>query len=280
MEYVRKTVLESILPADVRASNAYSADFDTLPWHGLAKFHLDAEAQGSGKELTVKLQESDEIEEGGKYDTETSLGDTILRSASNTNIKLGARFTQDGAKQVKKIVLQLKRAGTITAGKIVKVSLYTENSDVPDTLLGTSADVLCSSIGTSYESVEFEFAVPVDLEDATDYCVVLEGDYDVSGTNCIKWETDTVVSGGNFIHYTTDWQAATATKSFLFANWEYDFADITGGAFTKVEDEAATEDITLNIDNMKAYIRAVTTGASSNTGATCLIMIGAQKYPS
>lgn len=280
MEFIRKTVLQSILPADVRASNAYSADFETLPWHGLAKFHLDAEAQGSGKELTVKLQESDEIEEGGKYDTETSLGDTILRSASNTNIKLGARFTQSGARQVKKIILQLKRTGTITAGKVLTAKIYTESGDEPSVLLGTSGNVLCSSIGTDYESVEFEFAVPVDLADATDYFVVLEGDYDVSGSNCISWETDTVVSGGNFIHYTTAWQAATATKSFLFANWEYEFADITSGGFTKVENEAATEDITLNIDNMKAYIRAVSTGASSNTGATCLVMIGAQKYPS
>lgn len=280
MEYVRKTVIKSILPADVRASNVYSADIDTVPWLGLAKFYLDAEAQGSGKELTVKLQESAEIREGVKYDKETSLGDTVLRSAADTNIKLGARFKQVGAKQVKKIVLQLKRSGTITAGKIVKVSLYTEDSNAPDTLLATSTNVLCSDIGTSYQSVEFEFAVPVDLTNVVDYFVVLEGDYDESGTNCIKWQTDTVISSGNFIDFTTTWQAATATKSFLFVNWEYDFKDISGGAFTKVEDALATEDITLNIDNIKSYLRAITTGANSNTGASCLIMVGVKKYPS
>lgn len=283
MEFIRKTVVQSILPATVRATASTvfpSVDFETRPWHGLAKFYLDAEAQGSGDEVTVKLQESAIAAAGATYDTETSLGDTILRSGSNVNIKLGARFTQDGERQVKKIVLPLKRTGTITAGKVLTVSLYTESGDEPSALLGSAATVLCSAIGTDYENVEFTFATPVDLADATDYFVVLEGDYTVSSSNCISWETDTIVSGGNFIDYTTSWQSATDTKSFLFANWEYNFTDITDGEFTLVENEAATEDITLNIDNTKAYIRAIaTTNAGANAGATCLVMIGAQKYP-
>lgn len=281
MEYIGKTSVLSLLPADVRAAVAVSVDFLVRAYHGLAKFILDAEAQGSGKEVTVKLQHSDAIAKGAEYATTTSLGDTILRSAADTNIKLGARFTQDGARQVKKIFLTLKRAGTITAGKIVKASLYTEDTDAPDALLGTSANVLCTAIGTDYEDVEFTFATPIDLADATDYFVVLEGDYTESGTNCIKWQTDTVVSGGNFIHYTTSWQAGTATKSFWFENWEYNFANITGGAFTTVGNVAANEALLLNIDNMKEYIRAITEDADgANTGATCLIMVGVLKYPS
>ncbi|MBU1864258.1 MAG: hypothetical protein KKH94_11385 [Candidatus Omnitrophica bacterium] len=283
MEFIRKTVVQSILPATVRATASTkfpSVDFETRPWLGLAKFFLDAEAQGSSDEVDVKLQESDPIAEGGKYETETSLGDTILRSGADTNIKLGARFTQDGDRQVKKIILPLKRTGTIAAGKIVKVSLYTEDTDAPDALLGTSENVLCTAIGTDYENVEFTFLTPVDLADVTDYFVILEGDYTESGSNCISWQTDTVASGGNFIHFTDAWQSGTTTKSFWFANWEYNFTDIVGGAFTTVENEAATEDIVLNIDNMKAYIRAVAeTNAGANAGATCLIMIGAQKYP-
>jgi hypothetical protein len=128
--------------------------------------------------------------------------------------------------------------------------------------------------------VEFTFVTPVALADSTDYFVVLEGDYDVSSSNCISWKTDTVVSGGNFIDFTTAWQSATATKSFWFTNWEYNFTDISGGTFTTVGNVATTEDITLNIDNMKAYIRAIlTTNAGANEGATCLTMIGAKKYP-
>jgi len=279
MEYIRKTNTISILPADVRASNVSSADFNIVSWHGLAKFYLDVEAQGSGKEVTVKLQDSNDVASGVKYREDTSLGDTILRADTDVNIKLGARFKQVGAKQVKRISLPLKRAGTITEGKIVKVSLYTEESDAPDTLVATSAEVLCSSIGTEYANITFEFDVPVALANTTDYFIVLEGTYDTSGTNCIKWQTDTVSSGGNYIDYTSSWQAGTATKSLLFTNWEYDFKDITGGTFAKVENKPATESIVINIDNIKPYLRAITTGANTNTGATCLIMVGVKKYP-
>ncbi|MDD4919062.1 MAG: hypothetical protein PHE72_14795 [candidate division Zixibacteria bacterium] len=279
MNFIRQTVLEAILPADVRASNVSSEDFATLPWHGIAKFHLDAEAQGSGKELTVTLQHSDPAEKGAEYAEETSLGDTQLRSGEATNIMLGAQFTQSGTRQVKKIKLTLKRRGTIAALKYVQVKLYSDDTNAPDAELGASGTVLCTAIGTSYAQVEFTFDVPVTLTDAEKYWVVLLGDYDVSGTNNIAWETDTIVSGGNYAHYTSAWQAITATKSLLFEVWEYNFAAITGGAFTKVENVAATEELVLNIDDFKAYMRAVTTGASTNTGAISLILIGTQKYP-
>jgi hypothetical protein len=280
MEFIRKTTVMSILPADVRADNDASVDFATYQLHGLAKFHLNAEAQGGSKELTVKLQESAPIAKGAEYDEDTSLGDTQLRSGVETNIKLGARFTQSGNRQVKKVTLRLKHRGEIAAGKWVKVSLYDEDTDAPNNLLGTSGTVLCSSIGDEYADVEFVFDKPVDLANTEDYFVVLEGDYDAGGTNNIAWQTDTIAEGGNYIHFTDAWQAGTGTKSLIFAVYEYNFTDISGGTFTKVENAVATEEVTINIDNVKAYFRAATTGADgANAGATCLVMIGTRKYP-
>lgn len=279
MNFIRNLRTQSILAADVRASSAVSVDFATRAWNGLALFRLDAEAQGSGKTLAVALQESAAPAAGAGYDEETSLGDTQLRSGASTNIKLGQQFTQDGARQVKSIKLRLKQRGTIAAEKVVTASLYTDDTDAPNALLGTSAEVLCSSIDDAYAWVEFTFATPVDLADATPYWVVLEGDYTESGANNIAWETDTVAEGGLYAHYTTSWQSITTTKNLLFQAYEYNFAAITGGTFTTVGNAAATEDITLNADNLKAYIRASTTATGSNAGATCLTMVGTQKYP-
>lgn len=189
---------------------------------------------GTNPTLTTKLQHSEPLSQGTAYTT-VGTNDIPLRYNTNDNIKLSASFTQSGARQIKTVALKLKKVGTITTGKVVFVTIETNNAGDPSgTALGTSANVQTDDISSSaYAWVTFTFAKPVDVSDATVYHVVLAGDFTVSTSNHIVWRTATVASGGNANVYDSGW-AAVSTNSREFFAYEYNFSDVTSGGFTQV----------------------------------------------
>lgn len=242
---------------------------------------------GTGVSMAVKMQESDAVARGSKDDSgATADNDVKLRSAADTAIKLSAKITQAGARQISKVFLKLKRLGTIAAGKVVTVTLETDSVGNPS---GTAihadatASVLCSAIGTAYEWVEFAFTRPVDIADTTVFHIVLTGDYDVSTSLCIILATDTVTSGGDYNIYTTTWGTLSATTKVVGYVEQYNFSDVSGDTFTAVTETAAShqaKEWELLATKRNLRLLATITGASASfvCGASMVIR-GNKEFP-
>lgn len=155
------------------------------------------------------------------YDTgdDSQLG---LRINTNDNIKLAQSITTGAASRTSnKIKLKLKRNGTITAAKKVYVTIEADSTGPAGTPItnGTSADVLCTAITGTAGWIEFTFTTAFTLTASTKYWIVLQGDYDVSGTNYIEWEIDNGSSpytDGDAYIYDSSWASAGADKDFMF----------------------------------------------------------------
>lgn len=146
-----------------------------------------------------------------------------LRIGATNNVELGAKWTQAEPGWVKKVRLVLRRNGSITAGKIVKVRIETDLAGSPSgTSLGSSANVLCTSIGTDYRWITFTFATHIYLAAGT-YHLVLSGDYTPSLTNNVSWRSRTVASGGNQEIKDTTWTPVATQMAEVFAEeWDCD----------------------------------------------------------
>jgi hypothetical protein len=238
-------------------------DVDIKDYKGQVDFYLNAKSSsGTNPTLTAKLQHSNQTI-GASY-VEVGDVDVELREGATTNVKLAAKFTQSGARSVKKILLPLRKNGAVASGNLTCTLQANSGSDPSGTPLGT-ATFSTDSLATSYEYVTFEFTTPVELSDATVYWIVLEGAYTASGTVNVTWRTDTVGSGGNISKFdNTNW-AATTTQSAEFIVYQYNFADVTGGGFTQVTSTGGHEGISLNIDTLNRYVRVYRTigGTSS-----------------
>lgn len=238
---------------------------------------------GSSVSLACKMQHSIDLARGYDNSTGAESTDVKLRDGTASNIKLSAKFTQSGARQIAKVFLRLKSLGTITAGKTVTVTIETDSTSDPS---GTAvhadatASVLCSTIGTSYEWVEFELTRPVDLADATPYHVVLTGDYDVSSSNCVILATTTVASGGNFNYFDAAYTTMSTTEKVVGYIEEYNFADVSGWAFTAVSelaDSFQSDDADLSALNAKIRMLATITGASASFVCGANVILGSAK---
>ncbi len=214
--------------------------------------YAGANTAGSTPTLASKIQASPALARGLEQST-AGATDNKLRSGASTNTKLSLKFTQSGARQVKRVAIMLKNPGTITAGKILTLTINTDSAGSPSNTAvtnGTSANVLCSAVGAAYAWVVFTFANPVDLADATVYHLVLSGDYTADTTNCVYWRSLTVGSGGTVETSTdgTTWAAVTATQSFEAYVDQFNFADVTGGAFTGLTTGASMAPAEKNFD--------------------------------
>lgn len=271
------TSLTLLTPVSITATGG-GADLDVAALTGKARISLlSLNTAGTAPTLTAKLQESDPLAVGQTYTT-VGTNDIVLRNASNDNIKLSAAFTQSGARQIKRVGLRLKNNGTITAGKLLTLTIETNSAGDPSgTVLGTAGTVLCSAVGTTYDWVVFTFASPVDVADATIYHLVLAGDYSVSASNDITWRTATVASGGNANVFDSAY-AAVATNSREFYIHQYNFSDVSGGGYTQLATagNATVQTLEFNIDNLKAIIRSYFTigGTSSPAFTTGLLVTG------
>jgi len=155
------------------------------------------------------------------YDTgdDTNVG---LRIGTNNSIKLAQSIlTAAAARTDNKITLKLKRNGTITAAKKVYITIEADSTGPAGTPIanGTSADVLCTAISGTAGWITFTFTTAFTLAASTKYWIVLQGDYDVSGTNYIEWEIDNGSSSytdGDAYIYDSSWATAGTDKDFMF----------------------------------------------------------------
>jgi hypothetical protein len=266
----------ALLPADVQAATRTTNDFDISKYVGVGKLVLDAEAQGSGVTNTVKIQASD-LAAGAAYSSAAGADLDLLKS-TGSKTKLGVKFTQSGARQIKSVTLLLKKTGTIASDKVLTVTIQGHSSTVPDgTPIGTAGTVLANTIDTAYQPVKFTFDTPVTVADSTVYWICIEGNYSASDSNFISWSTETVVSGGTAATYApSSWTALTTSKP-QFTSQQYNFTDVTGGAFSAVGNTAETATLALNLDAVGSGIRAVSTVAGgSSTGALSLILLASE----
>ncbi len=225
---------------------------------------------GTSPTLDVKLQHSNPASNGAAFTT-AGASDNILKAGASTTVKLGAKFTQSGARSISGGSVVLNKIGTITAGKLVTVELFADSSGSPTgSALGSTTIDIDSLITTSYDRVPFSFATPVELADATVYHLVLTADYTASASNAVQWRNATVASGGNFeTHNDTTWAAVTGTKSFEFILEQYTFTDVTSGAFTQVTTTGVLSKVNIALDNptLKRVIRPHITIGGTDTPA-------------
>lgn len=236
---------------------------------------------GTGVSLAVKMQESDDAIRGSKDDSAGAVdNDVKLRSAANTAIKLAAKVTQTGARQIKSVSLRLKRLGTIAAGKVATITLETDSTGNPS---GTAvhedavANVLCTAIGTEYQWVEFAFPRAVDVADTTVFHIVLSGDYTESADNCIVLAVSDVASGGDYNIYDTTWGTLDDTKKVVGFDLEFNFSDMSGAAFSNVDETAdsfQTKDLVLSDKKPNVRALATITGASASFVCSACAILG------
>lgn len=269
--------VKQVLPLAVRGATYKGPEFDMSHYLGHAKAILDAEAQGSGITLNVKFQASDPAALGSNYN-ETGDTDKPLNKVTSGKTKVAVQFTQSGARSVKRVALKLKKAGTIASDKILTLTIETDNAGAPSgTALGT-ATILANGVGSAaYDWYDFTFTAPVDLANSTVYHLVLTSNYTASDTNYINWHGVTVGSGGNAEDFTA-W-ADIATLSLLYRVFQYNFADVSGAAFTEVGNAAAFEAIHFAVGDAKRIVRAVATVAGGTaTGNSSCVMLARKRF--
>jgi len=185
--------------------------------------------------MDLKVQDAAGAPARGYAKVTAGANDIKLLVSATDNNKLGATFTQTGAKSIKYAYLQLKKNGTITAGKKLTLTLNANNAGAPGTVLGTAATVdIDTEVTTAYTWVKFTFATPVELANNTIYHIVLDGDYTGHTTNNVTWRSATVGSGGNQTILDNVTWGAVATEDFEVILEELTFADVAGFTMAQV----------------------------------------------
>lgn len=273
-----------LTPVSITATGG-GIDLDVSRLAGEAQIVLTTlNTAGTSPTLACKLQSSTGTARGYEYETQGTVVDNELREGASTGIELALKFTQSGAKSVKRVGLFLKKQGTIAAGKKLTLKIETDSTGDPSgTALGTSGTVdIDTEVSTTAGMVMFTFATPVDLADATVYHLVLSGDYSASASNNVCWRSNTVASGGTFNTSAdgTTFAGVTATQSLLAFIEQYTFADITGGGFTTVSTAGNTsvQTIRKHARSLPAFMRLYSTigGTSNPAFATSAVVVAAR----
>lgn len=227
---MRKAI--SILAPTLVTATGPLADFNFGGAFGFADFVKNSlNTAGTNPTLALKLQHADPAVVGQSQVTAGATDNKIF-SASTTNNKLAASFTQSGAKSVSSVFLRLKKIGTIAAGKKVTVGIYADSSGPTGSALASCVLDIDTQITTTYDSIEAVFATPADLADATVYWIVVSVDYTASSSNCVQWRSLTVASGGNQATFNNTAWTLVSTESFEFVQMQRTYTDITGGGYT------------------------------------------------
>lgn len=138
----------------------------------------------------------------GQDNDDAGTGVGKLRLAANNNTILAQSFTVALAGPINRFTPSLLKRGSPTGN--VWIEIHADGADpTVSTLLGTSANVDVSTIGSSYADVNFDFTnIPAVV--STKYWALLKGDYTESSSNAIVAGIDTSspsYSGGNYGRY-------------------------------------------------------------------------------
>lgn len=272
----------SIVPMQSVTATGGLNDLSVAPYTRAGSFSVNIlNTAGTNPTLAVKLQQAANPAVNVTY-TVTGTTDDELREGATTKVQLAAKFTQSGAKSIKYIDLWLAKEGTLTAGKKLTLTIYTNSAGVPSaTVVGAASNTvdIDTEVTTSFTWVRFTFPKPVDVADSTIYHAALSGDYTVSGSNNVMWKSTTVASAGNqSTNDATNW-TAVATQSHRFIIYDTAFTDITSGAYTTITTATASfQTLTFNLDGtVSGLVRPhATIGGTSNPAFTVDCVLNAE----
>ena len=148
-------------------------------------------------------------------------GSYILRRATgNANTRLAQGFKVDTTGACPFVDAKLVRTGAVAAGKLVWLTLHADSGGLPTgAALATSDKFDASLISTTANFIRFLFRTQASLTAATQYHLVLNGDYTASDTVNISWRAD--VTAGAYANGSASWAnngtwTAVAADDFLF----------------------------------------------------------------
>lgn len=122
----------------------------------------------------------------------TEDGQHLLRDAT-ARTKLAQGFKVDTAGKVEFVDVKVAKIGTPTGN--VWFTIEANSGGVPsNTPLATSEKYDVSRLSTTSAFLRFPFRNPVSLSAATQYHLVLQGDFTVSGANHMLWRADTTAA--------------------------------------------------------------------------------------
>lgn len=142
-----------------------------------------------------------------------------LRQASNDRVKLAQGIKTSATGTVPFVDVTLQRTGTVTSVSTLGFNMFwftieTDNAGSPSgTPVATSDKYACNNLSTSAQQIRVLFRSPPSLTSGTQYHLVLNGDYDFSGTNYLSWigESSNTYAGGVAKKFdgSVTWAAAT-----------------------------------------------------------------------
>lgn len=277
-------IAETLPPQSVTASGG-GKSISLVGYDSLVHIlHSSAATAGTNPELDVTLQVSDSpirVVNGAAGDVGEAY--LVLRNGTNDNTELGVTFTADGDISVQRVLVYLKRTGTISSGD-VWLQIQGDDTGPDDSSIGQSRKVSASSIGTTGEWVEFIFDTPVDLVDEDDYWIVLQGDYTLSSSNHISLGVDTVGSGGDVSIHDSDWGSVVTTQAGNVQVYALEFEDITGAEHGTVSTSAVLDEVSVNCrvlsgTVLRPYFTIDGTNSPAFTVAAHAVLGNAKDYP-
>ncbi len=141
-----------------------------------------------------------------------------LRFGATTHIKLAQSFQTSAAGAVEFVDISLFRAGTPTGTMWITIEA-SSGGNPSGTALVTSDKMAATAVSTTSQWIRFPFrAAPVSLSSATQYFIVLQGDYATDGTNYVAWNyqgTNVYANGAFFTYNGSSWaNTPTADQTF------------------------------------------------------------------
>ncbi len=194
-------------------------------------------------------------------------GAYILRRATgNANTKLSQGFKVAVAGPVEFVDVKLVRTGAVVGN--IWFTIEATSGGVPSgTPLATSDKLDASRILTTAIFLRVPFRAPASLSAATQYHLVLNGDYTLSDTVCISWRAD--LTGATYANGNAAWANATPTwtndagNDFLFKLYvtENNVTYTPPTGYTHALIGYCYNDASSNLKNFRANNRIVACGA-------------------
>lgn len=210
----------------------------------------------------------------------TSNQDTDQNVGNDTNNAAGQSFAGNGAVLLT-ARLWLKKVSSPTGTAVCKIYASTgsdPNRTPTGSALATSDTIDVSTIGGTYENVDFTFSTEYTLVNATVYFIVLE--HDGTAVNYLHWGTDTSAAGhasNNFAVYTSAWADAATTDGCFYIFTEGDPVD--SSIIYKYETISGIEidnrDWVIDGDLTYVYIGYVDAGTDATPASTTVELRGA-----
>jgi len=105
--------------------------------------------------------------------------------------KQGITFVAGSAYAISRVIVKIYKYSTVSGNVTVSINNVTGDSPPkPGTTEYVSKAIACSSLGTSYAEVIFDFDTPYTLTNGVAYSIIITAPNCVDGTHCVRIEVD------------------------------------------------------------------------------------------